>query len=325
MTSFPPRRSRRSSWKRSRCSSARSRYSNASVTARVRCRRSSRWPISPGVLRSTFPGSAKRIEELHRLTTRMRSFTKESERALAEAQMLFGAHMYARAKLFPDVAIRKGEEAYAAARRLGDGSLEFAAAGGIALVYADLGDLEEAERWLARAAEVASTAPTPVARAQARGLARPDHGTRRKARGHARAPGKGRAARHGQRPSGRALRGARTPRAGGLSIGGRARGRGTARSGRTLGAGGEGAFPHPARPSTLGRPCGRGARACRDGSGRLGDGGFGRPFGDRGAGLRPLRRTSSSTSSYRPQMQSSPGGARSKPQRCGTVCALAWR
>jgi tetratricopeptide (TPR) repeat protein len=109
-----------------------------------------------------FPGSAKRIEELHRLTTHLKSFTKESERALAEAQMLFGAHIYARAKLFPDVALAKGKEAYAAARRLGDGSLEFAAAGGVALVYADLGDLEQAEQWLGRAAEVASAAPTPL-------------------------------------------------------------------------------------------------------------------------------------------------------------------
>ena len=109
-----------------------------------------------------FPGSAKRIEELRRLTTQLKSFTKESERALAEAQMLFGAHMYARAKLFPDVALAKGKEAYAAAKRLGDGSLEFATASGVALEYADMGDLPEAERWLGHAAAVAAAAPTPL-------------------------------------------------------------------------------------------------------------------------------------------------------------------
>ena len=65
------------------------------------------------------PASAKRIEEIHRLMTRMKSLTKESERALAEAHLLFGAHVYSRAKVFPDVALAKGEEAYAAARVLG--------------------------------------------------------------------------------------------------------------------------------------------------------------------------------------------------------------
>ena len=107
-------------------------------------------------------GSAKRIEELHRLMSRMKSFTKESERALAEAQVLFGAHVYSRAKIFPDTAIVKGEEAFTAARNLGDRSLEFASAGGIAMVHAGLGATDEAERWLGRAAAVASAEPTPL-------------------------------------------------------------------------------------------------------------------------------------------------------------------
>jgi DNA-binding NarL/FixJ family response regulator len=107
-------------------------------------------------------GSAKRIEALHRLVSRMKSFTKESEQALAEAQMLFGAHVYSRSKVFPDVALAKGSEAFAAARTLGDRNLEFAAAGGTALVHAELGDHTDAERWLERAAQVAASEPTPL-------------------------------------------------------------------------------------------------------------------------------------------------------------------
>jgi DNA-binding NarL/FixJ family response regulator len=107
-------------------------------------------------------GSVKRIEELHRLMMRLKSLTKESERALADAQMLFGAHVYSRAKVFPDMAISKGKEAYDAARTLGDRSLEFALAGGVALAFADIADSKEAERWLERAAKIAAEEPTPL-------------------------------------------------------------------------------------------------------------------------------------------------------------------
>ncbi len=106
-------------------------------------------------------GSAKRIEEIRRLSTRMKSFTNESERALADAQMLFGSHVYSRAKMFPDLAISKGEEAYAAARTLGDRSLEFAAAGGVAMAYAEIGSIETAEQWLAKSSDIAASEPTP--------------------------------------------------------------------------------------------------------------------------------------------------------------------
>jgi DNA-binding NarL/FixJ family response regulator len=107
-------------------------------------------------------GSVKRIEELHRLMMRLKSMTKESERALADAQMLFGAHVYSRAKVFPDMAISKGKEAYNAARALGDRSLEFALAGGLALSYLDVADQSEASRWLERAALIAAEQPTPL-------------------------------------------------------------------------------------------------------------------------------------------------------------------
>jgi DNA-binding NarL/FixJ family response regulator len=93
---------------------------------------------------------------------RLKSMTKESERALADAQMLFGAHVYSRAKVFPDMAISKGKEAYNAARALGDRSLEFALTGGLALAYVDIADSAEAARWLERGALIAAEQPTPL-------------------------------------------------------------------------------------------------------------------------------------------------------------------
>ncbi len=106
-------------------------------------------------------GSAKRIEEIRRLTDRMRSLTKESERELADAQMLFGSHVYALAKGMPDVALLKGEEAYRSARAMGETALEFAAAGGMARANAQLDRNDEASRWLTLASSVASSSPTP--------------------------------------------------------------------------------------------------------------------------------------------------------------------
>src|SRR6476469_7248616 len=88
---------------------------------------------------------AERIEEIRRLATRMRSLSKESERAAADAQMAYGVHVFARAKVIPDLAVTRGMEAYWAAKTLGDRSLEFLAAGGTATAYLDLGELSEAE------------------------------------------------------------------------------------------------------------------------------------------------------------------------------------
>jgi DNA-binding NarL/FixJ family response regulator len=93
---------------------------------------------------------------------RLKSLTRESERALADEQMLFGAHLYSRAKGFPDMAITKGREAYNAARALGDRSLEFALCGGVAMAYAHVADPVEAGRWLERAATIATEEPTPL-------------------------------------------------------------------------------------------------------------------------------------------------------------------
>jgi tetratricopeptide (TPR) repeat protein/DNA-binding CsgD family transcriptional regulator len=106
--------------------------------------------------------AAQRIEEIRRLTMRMRALSKESERAAADAQMAYGVHVFARAKVIPDLAVSRGEEAFWAAKTLGDRSLEFLAAGGTSMAHLDLGDVAEAERWLDLAAQAAAAAPTPL-------------------------------------------------------------------------------------------------------------------------------------------------------------------
>ncbi len=107
-------------------------------------------------------GSARHIEEIRRLTSRREAFTNESERAAFEAQMLYGVHIFSRAKGIPDLALSRGEQAFARARELGDRALEFLAAGGTALAHLDVGDVDQATRWLDRAAAVGSEHPTPL-------------------------------------------------------------------------------------------------------------------------------------------------------------------
>ncbi len=106
--------------------------------------------------------AARHIEEIRRLTSRMSAFTNESERASFEAQMLYGVHVFARAKVIPDLAVSRGEQAYQKARELGDRSLEFLSAGGTALALLDLGDVDGARGWLDRAAATAIESPTPL-------------------------------------------------------------------------------------------------------------------------------------------------------------------
>jgi hypothetical protein len=104
--------------------------------------------------------SARHIEEIRRVTSRLTEFVTESERARQELQMLFGVHVYARAKVVPDLMLSRGEEAWKAARLLGDQATEFNAAGGVAMGLLDLGDVAEAERWIGRAADVAASSPS---------------------------------------------------------------------------------------------------------------------------------------------------------------------
>jgi DNA-binding CsgD family transcriptional regulator len=106
--------------------------------------------------------AARHIEEIRRLASRMDAFTKESERAQAEGQMLYGAHVFARAKVIPDLALSRAEDAYRHARMVGDRPLEFLAAGGAAMSHLDLGATEEASSWLDRAATAAAESPTPL-------------------------------------------------------------------------------------------------------------------------------------------------------------------
>ena len=106
--------------------------------------------------------SARHIEEIRRLTSRMKAFTNESERAAFEAQMLYGSHVFARAKVIPDLAIAKGREAHRYAKEIGDPNLEFLAAGGTAMAVLDLGDIDEARAWIDRAAAVATEHPSPL-------------------------------------------------------------------------------------------------------------------------------------------------------------------
>lgn len=108
-------------------------------------------------------GSAagRHIEEIRRVFSRMEGMTKESERSLAEAQMLYGVHVFSRAKVVPDLAVLRGADAHRQARLIGDRALEFLAAGGTAMAYLDLGDVAEARSWIDRAATVAAESPTP--------------------------------------------------------------------------------------------------------------------------------------------------------------------
>jgi DNA-binding NarL/FixJ family response regulator len=104
--------------------------------------------------------SARHLEEIRLVTSRLSELVTESERDRLELQMLFGVHVYARAKVVPDLALSRGEEAYRAARLLGDRSIEFLAAGGVALSLLDLGDIDGASQWLELAATAASMSPS---------------------------------------------------------------------------------------------------------------------------------------------------------------------
>jgi DNA-binding NarL/FixJ family response regulator len=106
--------------------------------------------------------SARHIEEIRRLTSKAKAFTNESERAAFEAQMLYGVHVFARAKGIPDLAISRGEQAHAHAREMGDRGLEFLAAGGTAMAYVEMGEVDAAMPWLDRAAVIASEHPSPL-------------------------------------------------------------------------------------------------------------------------------------------------------------------
>ncbi len=107
-----------------------------------------------------FSSSARHLEEIRRVTSRLSELVTESERARLDLQMLFGVHVFSRAKVVPDLALSRGEDAYRAAKLQGDRSIEFLAAGGVAMSLLELGDIDEAERWINLAATAASMAPS---------------------------------------------------------------------------------------------------------------------------------------------------------------------
>ena len=104
--------------------------------------------------------SARHLEEIRRVTARLSEMVTESERDRLERQMLFGVHVYSRAKVVPDLALSRGQDAHRAARLQGETAIEFLAAGGVALTLAELGDVPEAERWLGLASAAASKMPS---------------------------------------------------------------------------------------------------------------------------------------------------------------------
>lgn len=104
--------------------------------------------------------SARHLEEIRHVVSRLSTMVTESERSRQELQLLYGVHVYARAKVVPDLMLSRGEEAYRMARMLGDRSVEFLAAGGVAMVHTRMGEVAEAETWLGHASKAASGAPT---------------------------------------------------------------------------------------------------------------------------------------------------------------------
>ena len=56
--------------------------------------------------------SARHLEEIRRVTSRLSAVVTESERDRLDLQMLFGVHVYSRAKVVPDLALSRGQDAH---------------------------------------------------------------------------------------------------------------------------------------------------------------------------------------------------------------------
>jgi tetratricopeptide (TPR) repeat protein len=103
----------------------------------------------------TAKGMAGRIEHIRALHHGRVAEVTESQRARDDALMLYSIATYARFALQPDLALQRGQEAFDAARALGDRWLETLCAGGVAMSYLSYGAMEEAGAWLDRAANAA--------------------------------------------------------------------------------------------------------------------------------------------------------------------------
>ncbi len=198
--------------------------------------------------------SARHLEEIRHVVSRMSAMVTESERDRLELQLLYGVHVYARAKVVPELMLSRGEEAFRMARMIGDRSVEFLAAGGVALVARrDGGDRRG--RGVAREGrggrQLHADAHAPAA---ARDVA--CHGRR----------GRGRRRRHAQPlrgshrqgdgagPPRRSLRGARPPGGGGRPAGCRNERRGAAGPGRVLRRARSGSSTRSCRGARRGTP-----------------------------------------------------------------------
>ena len=208
--------------------------------------------------------SARHLEEIRRVTSRLSELVTESERARLDLQMLFGVHVYSRAKVVPDLALSRGEDAHRAARLQGDRTIEFLAAGGVAMSLLELGDVDGAERWIGLAAAAASMAPSrPRARQLEtwRGMARAGAGDAEGMRRHleravAMATEGGRASARCEALARLAIEAARLVAAGtsdGSPRRGRRTGPGAGGARRAVGGAGEGAAAAPARARAVGR------------------------------------------------------------------------
>jgi len=111
-----------------------------------------------GTLRFGMPGDWDSVDPGDTYYALSWNFLRNYARTLVVFKSAPGA---AGAKLVPDLALTRGEQAFQTARTTGDRRIEFLAAGGIALEHLELGDAEAADTWLDRAAAAAAAAPTP--------------------------------------------------------------------------------------------------------------------------------------------------------------------
>ncbi len=156
--------------------------------------------------------SARHLEEIRRVTSRLSELVTESERARLDLQMLFGVHVWSRAKVVPDTALSRGEEAYRAAKLQGDRAIEFLAAGGMALSLRELGNVDECRTVARPRCRRGIDGALADSLHPARDLARHGESGRWRRRRHARAPREGRRDGNRRRPRARAMRGAGPPR-----------------------------------------------------------------------------------------------------------------
>jgi DNA-binding CsgD family transcriptional regulator len=107
------------------------------------------------IIEDTTHGHAGRVEQIRRLRKNLSRMTSQSEIYQNDAYMLYSVHVYARGHGPADLELARGIETYETARAISMSNLVFLAAGGVALAYAGLGDIGEADTWLGTAGAAA--------------------------------------------------------------------------------------------------------------------------------------------------------------------------